>query len=608
VCSGCCGEIGLSLIAGALCTNGAWAADGAALRIAQRSCRYAHLSAQPLQADRRFALFSVGDAGAAVPSVIDGDETAWVLGDLNHFERRPHIGAEDLIRPLTSLDEKLVGRWVLVRYDAAQHRLRVSTDRMGLLWLYAARVPGGVLFATDFGALAEEVGSSLRVNPDAVLWELTCGYSLGDATLFEQIELLPHAATVELGAEGVRLIERTPTRFGDGHAGLTRRQKFERLDEIYDATFKELLHHVGSSVTLSISAGNDSRYALALLQQASVVPKLLTFGHPESEEVVNATAVCGRIGLANELFPIPGSEWDAWQRIMRMLGNTSILQWSGWVEQWLHFVRSRGRNLMVGYLGDTLSGNYLQRIESPDIDWSRFFLEWNTSSGWLHSPLLRPAARSRALDSITAHIDAQRDRAERAYPFQHALHLNLYGRQRRWVGTQPNLLARAVLPLLPFYRNRVMEFWTNLPLEDLVEQNLYLEYARSRFTRLFPPPAHPVAALAGRVVRKAGRIARSLAGDASHDAPRPLVIDRNKAIMPNKPAIQALARSVAPMVADLVDVDGFCDTVERFDARDQAVSGHIIRAVNVFFLLSLALPAAAAHFVPAEASRMQRHA
>jgi hypothetical protein len=38
------------------------------------------------------------------------------------------------------------------------------------------------------------------------------------------------------------------------------------------------------------------------------------------------------------------------------------------------------------------------------------------------------------------------------------------------------------------------------------------------------------------------------------------------------------------------------------------VSGHIIRAVNVFFLLSLALPAAAAHFVPAEASRMQRHA
>lgn len=583
----------MSLLAGALCTDGTWAADRAAFRMAERSCRYPHLSLTPLRVDQRFALVAIGRQQAVVPTIEAADgQLGWVLGDVNEFAERPQILAEDLLRPLVSLDEKLMGRWVLISYETSGHRLRVTTDRLGLLWLYVARIPGGVLFATDFGALAEEVGGRLSVNRDAVLWELTCGYSLGDATVFNEIELLPGATTVELGAEGVRVIERNPIRFGDRHAGLTRKQKFELLDAIYDETLRELVRCAGSNLTLSISAGNDSRYMLALLHKAGVVPRLCTFGHPESEEVAGATAVCARIGLKNEVFPIPPSRWEAWERTISMLGNSGILQWSGWVEEWLSFLRSKGDNVIVGNFGDALSGSYLRSMKSYPADWAEYFLRWNNASGWLHSPLLRPEARTQTMDSIADHVTAEFANAEFAFPFQRAMYLNLVGRQRRWVGAQPNLLARGVMPIVPFFRKRLMEFWANLPLEDVVDQNLYLEYARSRYPRLFPAPRHPAALLTERVLRKLTRMGNALIGNSSREAPRPVVIDRNKAIMPNKAAIVGLARSVAHAIDGLIDVDGFCETVERFDSTDQLGGGHIIRAVNVFFLLSLATPAA----------------
>src|SRR5690606_11931505 len=73
----------LSLLAGALCTNGAWAADGAALRIAARSSRYPYLSPRPLHADHRFALISVCRDQPVVPTIESPDgQIAWVLGDV----------------------------------------------------------------------------------------------------------------------------------------------------------------------------------------------------------------------------------------------------------------------------------------------------------------------------------------------------------------------------------------------------------------------------------------------------------------------------------------------------------------------------------------------
>jgi hypothetical protein len=334
-----------------------------------------------------------------------------------------------------------------------------------------------------------------------------------------------------------------------------------------------------------MSAGNDSRYALALLQRQGVTPKLLTFGHPESDEVRDAAAVCRRIGRDNELFQIPAGDWDAWERIIGQLGNAGMVQWSGWVEHWLDYLRMQGDNVVIGFLGDALSGNHFAAAPEEDADWIRYWIDFSTNQHWLRGPLLLQAARKRAQEAFAMLGEDSRG-LDFAFPFQRALHLNFYGRQRRWTGAQPNLLSRAVLPILPFYRASSIAFWSNLPLADLRGQRLYLEYARSRFPRLFPAAPGRFGRFTSRAARKLSAIGRSVRG-ASDRRSAP-VIDRSHAILPHRERILGLCETVRPRVAHLLDVDALKQEVRGFEGHSQSAAGLIIRATNAFQLVALA--------------------
>ncbi len=584
----------MSLLAGAFTITDNGRSQPIAEAAASATACNAHLSHRLLYSDQRLTLYSVERSAEspAIPHYFDGEaEHSWVIGDVNYFRELPAAVSAGAARVDRLSTKDVPGCWVAIGYNSVTGTVQLATDRMGLAWLYIARMPGGYIFSSDFGALATAIASHVTLNSDAALSELVVGYAPNGATVFNEITIAPAGSTIQLNRDGMSVISRSPVEYGDRYASFSRSRKFAVLDEIYDKVIGNIIRYMGSGLTLSLSAGNDSRYALGLLGKHSIEPRLFTFGHPESDEVVNAKAVCSRIGRTTTVFEIPDPGWDEWSRMMKQLGNTGMLQWVGWAERWLSFVQSHGNNVIVGYIGDTLSGNYLGAKEPKGADWVGYLVDWLSDDGWLHSPLLRPHARSRAMAAISGQINSSLQNVTCAFPHQKALHANLYGRQRRHTAAQANLMSRFVTPILPFYDHDVIEFWSNVPVDDLFNQNLYLSYAQSRFSRLFPKRPGAGRSLATRVMRKAGRLLYGAVHGGSSVPQRPSVIDRNRAIMPHKGRIIDLSRKVSPLVADLINVDGFCEQVSRYGGgREGNTHGHIIQAVNLFLLLDLCHP------------------
>jgi hypothetical protein len=486
------------------------------------------------------------------------------------------------------MSEKASGRWLAVEAEPRTGVVRIATDRLGLAWLYIGRLPAGYIFSSDYAAVAGAMKDGLSIDYDTLVLELALGYTTGEQTLFREIELVPPGAVIELGPAGLVTLHRTSSEYGDRFAGLTREKKYDRLDEIYDAIIEGSIKRLQPALMVSISAGYDSRYALASLHKHSVKPRLATFGHPQSDEVLGAQAVCSKIGLSTSLFRFPEPEWEQWQRCIQLLGNTGMLQWSGWAESWLQFQRLHGRFAVIGYLGDALSGKHLGCVERDEAGWLRFWQDWSTEGGWAESALLRPQARRRLQELLPVRLAGTAGEASFSFPHQQALHLDLFGRQRRWVATQPNLAARFLTPVLFFYDHRLLDFWSNLPVEDLIEQKLYLSYAQSRFPRLFPRGEGQPQSLVVRAIRKAARVAgAAISGRQAVQGPK--VISHDDAILPNRQRILDLARRVAPLVEDVIDMGSFCEGVEQYGRAPSLPSAHIMRAVNVFLLLYLAI-------------------
>jgi hypothetical protein len=536
-------------------------------------------------------LRAIGPAACEAQPVITpvGDRTTFLFGDACRLPNwRAKIGSRVVGNPASA---QIPLRWLAVDWNSVLRKLSLTSDRLGLLWLYYVRIPEGIAFATDFGALAREVAGSLTVDWDTMLLELAYGYTPDDRTIYHQIHVVPPGSLLTISSHDIDRIVCRPLRYTDDGAGLTQQQKFERLDQLYARIVARTAELTGD-LSVSLSAGYDSRYALAFLRDALRGKFCCTFGHPESEEVRGARRIARETGLAWTLFDIPAGDWIQWKRDIQALGNAGMTQWSGWAESWLTHLVGHGLVPVIGYLGDALSGKHLGGDPAPP-DWISFWERWSTRDGWASCSLLSSGARQRI-------ASAGRERLRHAVaglslPFAHqaAMHLDLYARQRRWVAGQPNLIARFGTPLLFFYDEALIDFWTGLPADDLIGQRLYLDYARSRFPALFRPEAK-APGLARRIVDKAMRVVTRT------DRGRPRVIDARRFIESCRPEILALADRVAPLAGEHIDMREFRRHVESFGRESTVAGGLLARAINVFLLLE---PAVGAEATSGEAAR-----
>lgn len=507
----------------------------------------------------------------------DQASRSWLLGDCNAV---PGYASEHRNLDFAALEKSPPrGRWLAVKHIASSNELELYQDYFGLLGVFVVHLTDRVLLSCDFGALARSAREHVSLDVETFLMELSFGHSQGGYTVFREIQQLAPGAKVSISAGGGVKTQRPVIRYGTRHAAKSQKEKFALLDAHYRRMTERIIEPARENLGLSLSAGYDSRFILAHLEKYHMRCPMMTFGHPLSDEVIDAGKVAQTAGYSIEQFPIPESDWAQWMRSISFLGSAGIVQWSGWAESWLSFARTHASRLAIGYVGDTITGKRHPRL--ADGAWPDRWFEWNADDGWAYSPMLREDARA-----LIAKTMRERCQEELAYSnvsseFQTWLHINLYGRQRRWVGAQQRLAGLFVCPVLFFYDPEYFDFWANVGFEDLFDQKLYLDYGKDRFPHLFPANTGRSPSLLERVGRK---MRRMLTGERS--GPKPIVINKIAMINGHQRSILSLVDALESQLAEIFDLDSVRRAIIEFpnDAKLDAPSA--IRLTNALILLN----------------------
>jgi hypothetical protein len=519
----------------------------------------------------------------------DGARVAIVgrpLGDDDLAQRISRLGSGEVAQFLRDLD----GYWLAFAYDESRHSLELCCDRLGFAWLYWAQVPGGVAFSSDFGALVRSLPQHPRLNADACLQMLTLTYPIDDATAFEEIRLVAPDSALAFRSGRV---SRTPLRnseYGDRWAGASRAVKFEALEAALDASYRVWSGPGGSGWAVALSSGKDSRYGLGVLLRHGQCPACATFGMPGSTDVRGAAAICRSEGLRHELFnPNRRTSWQSWGSAVRRLGVVAGYQYgAGWAHEWRRTLGGLDAQVMLGSLGDALSGMHLVDRFAGDwlANWEAWALGERDDGTWAGSDMLRAEARARARGLLRASFLRACAGATFALEHQKGLHLDLLCRQRRATASQVNFLSDAV-PVAPLLYTRAMvEFWSNVPYEDLRDQSLYLDYARTRFPTLFAPAHRP-----SLLSRARGTTVNAVVAALPALRPRlmPPEIDVGAQVAQHLDRLRGLLRDYGDIVSKIMDVAALNGWIDGFSARTSRKAGQLQRFWNLLLLVEAAM-------------------
>jgi hypothetical protein len=578
------------LLAGALSLSDTWAGKDEAAKLAAATARYPQLSATCEFQDDRLSLYSIERPTGYVTSHLIGKnehECLWLFGEIPYNVASVRSSTTRLTDWQYSND-KVVGRWLSVYYNSKSGILRVSNDLMGLAWLFVARIPHGYFFSSDFGALARSLPNAPQLNNEALMAEFSLGRSFGNQTIFQDISIVSPGSVTELTSNGLKSTQQRSIQYGDANAKLSKEQKFSRLDDIFNRIIDQQISSFDAEVVLSFSAGYDSRTALACLQRRGIDTSLFTFGHPDSQEIAGANRVARRLDKSTQLFPIVSSTWSDWVDRVNVLGSCGMLQFAGWTQAWLSLLRARSEFVVIGYLGDALTGKKITKIHSSlkNDDWMTSWINWEIAQrGSLHSSYVMSEIKQSSEDELVENLRAELSGYEFRFPFQQALHGDLFGRQRRRVASQPNIISRFITPVMFFYDEDLINFWANLPYEDFHQQNLYLSYCKDRFPRLFPSQENRVTGDSQRRATLLDHLWQRLRGQPMRSPP---VIDHARLIRQHQSEIVDLISRQSSSVSHIFDVTMLRNLVESNRQSTGRVSpAEAIQLINLMIILDL---------------------
>jgi len=238
------------------------------------------------------ARLSIIDLGGGAQPIHNGDETTWITynGEVfNYIELRAELIArghkfrtqsdtEVIVHAYDEYGDDFVdhlnGQFAFALWDRKLRRLLLVRDRAGILPLYYAQIPGGIVFASEVKALLASGYVQAALDPDGFDELMTFWAPVAPRTVFAGVSIVPPGEMLVLDESGMRRKRYWHWEFP--RVADLRRDPAEKLEaELHqilgDATQIRLRADV--PVGAYLSGGLDSSTLVALLKQR--VPQTL---------------------------------------------------------------------------------------------------------------------------------------------------------------------------------------------------------------------------------------------------------------------------------------------------------------------------------------------
>jgi asparagine synthase (glutamine-hydrolysing) len=179
--------------------------------------------------------------------------------------------------------ERFVGMWAFGLYDAAERRLLLSRDRLGIKPIYVHQSPERLVFASEIKGLVAYLrarGDSVQPNYASIATYAATGLVDGlDDTFFSGIRRFPAASNLLVTADGARSVKYwdLPARAAAVRAGLNGASD-DPTPKLREALEDAVRVHLRSDVPLGVclSGGLDSSAIVGLASRHVPVQKTFT--------------------------------------------------------------------------------------------------------------------------------------------------------------------------------------------------------------------------------------------------------------------------------------------------------------------------------------------
>ena len=371
---------------------------------------------------------------------------------------------------------RLGGSFGILVWQPQTETLMAVTDRLATKKIYAWNSGDTTLLSTELRALLGHPRAPREIDGMAVEQFLITSHLIDTRSLIRDVRVLPPATIARIDRTGLSFERYWAPSIKPGHDdGLD-----NWADRLGDALSCAVRARCGDApLLLPLSGGLDARSVAAFIPPAVAAnATTCSFGHRHCYDVRYGRRIARTLGARFSRLPIPEDFFRRYLEPVQMLcdGEVSI--------EALPIYRlieagHPGQTMLMGYLGDALSGGHLLGLEDTRNPESQLDAVWRKkyqSKGFsedLLAQVMLPERYQAIKGSTRALMQAALDEAAAETLDEKALVVELHHRQSRYISYFGRLLSSRYRVENPFLDTDVLDTFLSLPLVHRQEQRAY---------------------------------------------------------------------------------------------------------------------------------------
>lgn len=388
------------------------------------------------------------------------------------------------------------GLYNLLFWNRTAQTLFVLPDAIGARPLYYWQDGSTLVLSSTLKAFRHLPQFTFKLSTRVLAETLVLRHPLSSATLLDGVQMLPRDSAVRFSASGVDVFPRNAVTLRDPVPMNTALR--ETLDGTMATSVQSWLQGV-EQFALSLSGGLDSRLALGHARRLEADVLAMTWGEPSSDDFRFGQMLAAAAGARHLNYPLshelqtnaPDLAFPA--RHVESFSISGVpFYWRGWIE----LLQAQARPVAHGFLGSFLGGGsfgvwglakstlesnaskVIPSLAGQILSPSSTLLEFATPS--FKQELTHGNAETLTREFLTLPGELM---------YQRLRYFELYYRQRRYLAHGiPKLMYTFMPVILPFYTQRNLEFFLNLPFAALWGRPLLRDTLSHYFPELSSVP------------------------------------------------------------------------------------------------------------------------